>query len=116
MPLINRVKGAKKLVAIVIVTPPTKLEYKYGTTFNISGISVKAIYSNKQEKNIPVNNLVYSPTSALTHEDISIKISYTEKDILKYFFKNTLYNHLKRMLLSLYFLERCKAAFYYYLV
>lgn len=79
MPLINRVRGAKKLVSIIILAAPTTTTYKYGTAFNPAGMVVQAIYSNGKIETI--TDYTYSPTGNLTHETSAITISYTEKKI-----------------------------------
>ena len=79
MPLINRVRGAKKLVSIIILTAPTTTTYKYGTAFNPAGMVVQAIYSNGKIETI--TDYTYSPTGNLTHDTSAITISYTEKKI-----------------------------------
>ena len=79
MPLINRVRGAKKLVSIIILTAPTTTTYKYGTAFNPAGMVIQAIYSNGKIETI--TDYTYSPTGNLTHDTSAITISYTEKKI-----------------------------------
>ncbi len=71
------VKITKHLTGIKITTPPTKVKYKAGDTFNPAGMVVEALYSD----NIPVRIENYSyPTTALTESDFEVTISYTETE------------------------------------
>lgn len=71
----------KALESIVITKAPDKIEYEEGQNFDTTGMVVKAIYSDKEEKEII--NYTITDGNNLTKEKTSITISYTEDGITK---------------------------------
>jgi len=72
---------ADVLTGISVTTAPTKTAYKYGDTFDKTGMVVTANYASGASK--PVTGYTTSPTTALTLTDTSIAISYTEDGVTK---------------------------------
>lgn len=72
---------AIELTGISVTTPPTRTSYTEGQSFDTSGMVVTASYNNGTTQ--VVTNYTYSPTGALTTDDMSITISYTEDSITK---------------------------------
>lgn len=62
------------LTKIEITTPPTKIEYKVGESFDKTGMVVTASYSDN--KTSAIENYTYSPTGSLSESDYSITVSY----------------------------------------
>lgn len=71
----------KTLSSIAVTTAPTKVTYTAGEYFNTSGMVVTATYSDGSSKE--VTGYTYTPTAALTTDDTSIIISYTEGGVTK---------------------------------
>ena len=69
------------LSSIAITTAPTKTAYKYGETFNPSGMAVTARYTDGQSRT--VTGYTHSPNGALKLSDTTITVSYTEGDVTK---------------------------------
>jgi len=69
------------LTSIKIQTPPTKTIYNAGEKFNISGMVVKAVYSDGTEKEI--TDYKYSPSDELSTTSKRITITYTENGVTK---------------------------------
>lgn len=71
----------KKLSDIVISTKPTKTTYIEGESFDKSGMVVTAKYSDNSSTN--VTNYTVSPSGALTTNNKSVAIKYTEGGVTK---------------------------------
>lgn len=69
------------LVSIAITTPPTKVAYSEGETFDATGMVVTATYSNETSK--AVTTYTTSPNTALATTDTKITVSYTEGEVTK---------------------------------
>ncbi len=67
----------KVLVSIEISTPPSKLTYIEGESFETSGMVVKAVYSTGEKETI--SNYSVSLTGALTTSDNEVSITYEGK-------------------------------------
>ncbi len=63
-----------KLIGIEIVTAPNKTAYKYGETFDPTGMEVTAVYNDGSRKT--VNDYTIDKTGALTVKDKVVTISY----------------------------------------
>ena len=72
---------ARVLSSIAITTAPTKTAYKYGEKFSSSGMVVTATYTDGGSE--AVSGWTYTPTSALTHSNTAITVSYTEGGVTK---------------------------------
>ena len=68
--------GGIKLAAIAIITPPARLQYRPGQTFDPAGMVVQAIYDNGAT--VTATGWTYSPSGALTEGTQSVTILYTE--------------------------------------
>lgn len=64
---------------IAITTPPDVTDYYEDDVFNPSGMEVTAYYSDGTSK--IVTNYTYSPTSALTKNDTTITVTYTDTGV-----------------------------------
>ena len=64
---------------IAITTPPDTTDYYEDDVFNPAGMVVTAYYSDGSSK--IVTNYTYSPTSALTKNDTTITVSYTDTGV-----------------------------------
>ena len=64
---------------IAITTPPDITDYYEDDVFNPAGMVVTAYYSDGSSK--VVTNYTYSPTSALTKNDTTITVSYTDTGV-----------------------------------
>ena len=71
------------LSAIAVVTEPTRAVYTVGDRFDPAGMVVKAIYTDKSEKTLSNESLVFVPAGSLTMDDISVTVSYTEGKVTK---------------------------------
>lgn len=71
----------KTLSSISITKAPNKTSYTAGENFDKTGMIVKAKYSDGTEKEI--TGYSYSPTSALTTNNNTITVSYTEGGVTK---------------------------------
>lgn len=71
----------KELKAIEVTTPPTKVRYMVGETFDPAGMVVSAEYNDGSKKE--VTTYQYSPTGALVQANGAITISYTEGTVTK---------------------------------
>ena len=69
------------LSRINVTTAPTKTTYLEGDKFDKTGMVVTATYSNNTTKT--VTDYTYSPSGALTTNNTSITISYTEGGVTK---------------------------------
>lgn len=68
--------GGIKLASIAIITPPDKTQYRPGQTFNPTGMTVRATYSNGATA--VATGWTYSPSGALAEGTESVTILYTE--------------------------------------
>lgn len=73
------------LIAIVVTSNPSKINYKHGETLSLSGLEVVAVYNTGDTKDIsssissnPINGSTLS-----TVGDNTITISYTENEVTK---------------------------------
>lgn len=66
------------LVSIAVTTNPNKLDYNVGEVFNPEGMVVTATYSDNHQE--VVTGYTYLPNTALTEDNTTITISYTEDD------------------------------------
>ena len=66
---------------ISVTTPPDKVEYKVGESFSPAGMVITAEYDTADNK--AVTNYTYAPTGALTFDDTSVIITYSEGDVTK---------------------------------
>lgn len=64
---------------IEITTPPYTVDYYVDDTFDNTGMIVEAFYSDGSHK--PVTTYTWEPTRALTEQDNTITISYTEDGV-----------------------------------
>ena len=64
---------------IAVTTPPDQTDYYEDDVFNPQGMVVTAYYSDGSSK--AVTNYTYSPTSALTKNDTTITVSYTDTGV-----------------------------------
>ena len=64
---------------IAVTTPPDQTDYYEDDVFNPQGMVVTAYYSDGSSK--VVSNYTYSPTSALTKNDTTITVSYTDTGV-----------------------------------
>ena len=71
------------LSAIAVVTEPTRAVYTVGDRFDPAGMVVKAIYTDKSEKTLSNESLVFVPAGSLTVDDSSVIVSYTEGKVTK---------------------------------
>jgi len=69
------------LSSIKVTTAPTKTTYYIGESFNSAGMVIQATMSDNTTKT--VTGWTYSPTGALTANNTTITISYTENGITK---------------------------------
>ncbi|MBR1690847.1 MAG: S-layer homology domain-containing protein [Oscillibacter sp.] len=69
----------KTLTGISITTNPTKMEYTEGETFDSAGMVVTASYSD--DTTAEVMDYTVSPDGALTLNDTTITVSYTEGEV-----------------------------------
>ena len=68
--------GGIKLTGIAIITPPSKITYTAGETFDPAGMVVQATYSNGAT--LQATGYAYSPSTALTDGTTKVTIVYTE--------------------------------------
>ena len=73
--------AVSKLEKIEIIEGPDKTEYKAGETFDRTGMKVKAIYDNKDEKEIEEYEV--EPNRKLYVTDKVVTVIYTERGITK---------------------------------
>ena len=71
------------LSAIAVVTEPMRAVYTVGDKFDPAGMVVKAIYTDKSEKTLSNESLVFVPAGSLTVDDSSVTVSYTEGKVTK---------------------------------
>lgn len=71
----------KTLSSIAVTTAPTKTNYTAGEKFDPTGMVVTATYSDDTTKE--VTGYTFTPNAALTTNNASIIISYTEGDVTK---------------------------------
>ena len=67
----------KDVESIAITTPPDKISYTAGQSFNPTGMVVTAYFDDDSSEQ--VSNYTYSPTGALTTADAQITVSYGGK-------------------------------------
>ncbi len=72
---------AKTLSSIAITTPPTKTTYTAGESFNRTGMTVTATYSDGTTAE--VTGYTITPSGALTAGTTSVTIRYTEDGVTK---------------------------------
>ena len=65
------------LESIEITTPPSKVSYQYGETFNTNGMVVMASYDDGTTDIVEPGEYSYSPSGPLTSNDTTITVSYT---------------------------------------
>lgn len=65
-----------KMIAIDIVNPPTKTDYKLNDTITIAGIQVDGVNYNGSRESIPSSNLTYTPTKATAAGSSYVTVSY----------------------------------------
>ncbi|MBQ9536042.1 MAG: bacterial Ig-like domain-containing protein, partial [Clostridia bacterium] len=65
---------ARKPVKLEITTPPSKLEYTEGESFDPAGMVVKATYNDGSEE--AVDGYSWQPNGALTTADTSVTVSF----------------------------------------
>ena len=75
------VGGQATLTDVKIETAPNKTEYSAGEKFSISGMVIKAKYSDGTEKE--VTDYKYSPSNDLEVSDKRVTITYTENGVTK---------------------------------
>ena len=63
-------------VSLAVTTNPNTMSYLVGQTFDPTGMVITATYSNGSQ--IVVDNYTYTPTGALTAQDTTIDISFTD--------------------------------------
>lgn len=68
-----------KLQSIAVTTPPTTTTYWEGETFDKTGMVVTATYENGYKDAVDIYTV--EPTGALTKDDTSVTITYTEGDV-----------------------------------
>ena len=73
--------AAVTLVSIAVTTAPTQTAYPVGASFDPTGMVVTATYSDNSTA--AVNGWTYSPSGALTANDTTITVSYTEGGITR---------------------------------
>ena len=73
--------AVRTLDHITVTTPPSKTAYKYGETFQPTGMVVTAYYTDETSRT--VTGYTYSPTGALAMNNTTITISYTEGSVTK---------------------------------
>jgi len=76
------VNAALTLISIAITTPPTKITYSEGETFDPAGMVVTATYSNATTDDVTAS-CTWTPNRPLTTSDTEITISYTENNVAK---------------------------------
>ena len=75
MPTVYIIELKEKPSSLEIVSAPQKTEYTVGEIFDVTGLSVKAKYSDGEEI-IQNDELIISPNGALKEENTKITISY----------------------------------------
>jgi len=73
--------GQTELISIEIEKAPNKITYSAGEKFSLSGMVIKAVYSDGTEKEI--TDYKYSPSDELEKTDTRITITYTENGVTK---------------------------------
>ena len=68
-----------KLLSIAVTTPPTKTSYRYGETFNSSGMVVKATYTDGSTS--AVSGYTTTPTAFATLGAQNVTVKYTENGV-----------------------------------
>ena len=71
--------GGIKLLSIAVTTPPTKTSYRYGETFNSSGMVVKATYTDGSTS--AVSGYTTTPTAFATLGAQNVTVRYTENGV-----------------------------------
>ena len=64
--------------ALNVVQNPYNVKYQTGSTFDINGLILKAVYNDGSSKVIPAEKYVLESTEALTTGDSEVTVSYTE--------------------------------------
>lgn len=64
---------------IAVTSPPNRVVYQVGESFDPTGMVITAYYSDNSNKT--VDNYTYSPTGALSEQNNSIEIKYVEDGI-----------------------------------
>ena len=70
------------LDSIAITTNPSKMKYTVGESFDATGMVVTATMSDGNTKDVSANVSI-DKTAALTKDDTTITVSYTEGDVTK---------------------------------
>ena len=76
------VNPALELSSIAVTTPPTKITYNEGETFDPLGMVVTATYEDSSTDDVTAF-CTFTPSGALTTSDTDITISYTENEVEK---------------------------------
>lgn len=71
----------KTLTSIAVTTAPTKTNYTAGESFDSTGMVVTATYSDSSTN--AITGYTFTPNAALTTDNTSITISYTEGEVTK---------------------------------
>ena len=74
-------ESTKYLSSISVTTQPTTTAYTVGESFDKTGMVVKAYYTDGS--NTAVTTYTTSPTGALTVDDTTITITYSENSIVR---------------------------------
>lgn len=73
----------EKVLERIVVTPPDKTEYEQYESFDMTGMSVKAYYSDGSTKDIPLYECEVSGFNPFKLGEQVVTISYTELDVTK---------------------------------
>lgn len=74
-----KVTSVVTLESIEVTTPPAKLTYTEGETFDPAGMEVFAHYSDSSQKAVGIGDLAISPNGPLTVSDTAVTLTYQEK-------------------------------------
>ena len=81
MPGVTVGTEVKRLAAIAVTNGPVKTVYTEGESFDSTGMTVTANYSDGSKK--PVTGYTVTPSGALTVNDSSVTVTYTEGGITR---------------------------------
>lgn len=84
--LVSGVRGSQEvkfLSGIYVSTPPNKTSYKVGETLNLTGMVVKAVFTNSTEQVINTYNTSPERGTVLDDDTTEVLISYTYDGITK---------------------------------
>lgn len=71
------------LLSYIKITPPLKVKYSVGESFDSTGLSVNAYYSDGSSKDVTDNVLITGFDSSKENDNQIIIVSYSESDITK---------------------------------